>query len=150
MPLAHLDPFARHPLVFLTVCTAQRSSVLANAIAHSILAELWRDSLERNGWCVGRFVVMPDHIHLFAMPAEKPQQLSKWIAVWKAISARQIIAKTGASAPIWQRDHFDRYLRTTESYGKKWDYVCNNPVHAKLVSNSDEWPYQGIIHELRP
>ncbi len=82
------------------------------------------------------------------MPAEKPEPLSKWIAAWKSISAPQITATTGASAPIWQRDYFDRYLRTAESYSDKWDYVRNNPVRAKLVSSQNEWPYQGVIHEL--
>jgi putative transposase len=91
---------------------------------------------------------MPDHVHLFATPDETSGTLSGWISTWKSISARQIVAETGATAPIWQRDYFDRYLRTVESYSSKWDYVCNNPVRAGLVSRMDDWPYQGVIHEL--
>lgn len=52
------------------------------------------------------------------------------------------------TAPIWQRDYFDRFLRTAESYGNKWDYVCNNPVRAGLVASAADWPYQGVIYEL--
>lgn len=150
MPLAHLDAFARHPLVFLTACTAKRRSLLNNPEAHSILRALWVHSTERNGWCVGRYVIMPDHIHLFAMPTEKAKSLSKWIATWKSISARQITTGIGAPAPIWQRDHFDRYLRTKESYSDKWDYVRNNPVRAKLTTTPEEWLYRGVIRELIP
>jgi len=61
---------------------------------------------------------------------------------------KQALAKHIAlaeSAPIWQRGFFDHVLRNDESYGKKWNYVQNNPVRAGLVSNADEWPYSGEI-----
>ena len=148
MPLAHLDPHSKHPLVLLTACTAKRMSVLDNAEAHSILNSLWHDSFTRNGWYVGRYVIMPDHVHLFAMPAGMAIPLNQWVALWKSISSRSITAKTVANAPIWQRDYFDRYIRTAESYSAKWDYVCNNPVPAKLVTKADDWPYRGVIHDL--
>jgi REP element-mobilizing transposase RayT len=117
-------------------------------VTHAILLKLWRDSQSHNGWCVGRYVIMPDHIHLFAMPDEKPEALGRWVAIWKSISARQIVARTGVPAPIWQRDYFDRYLRTAESYSAKWDYVRNNPVRAGLATRVEDWPYQGVIHDL--
>lgn len=122
--------------------------VLNNTEAHSILQTLWHDSTKHNGWCVGRYVIMPDHVHLFVMPAEKPVALHKWVSIWKSMSARLITVKTEAQAPIWQRDYFDRYLRTAESYSAKWDYICNNPVRAKLVRNPEDWPFQGVINEL--
>ena len=148
MPLPHLDPFVRHPLVFLTVCTAKRARVLANIESHAILARIWHHSLQHNGWYVGSYVIMPDHIHLFAMPGEKPELLHNWVSAWKSMSARQIVAKTGTAPPIWQRDYFDRFIRTAESYSTKWDYVCNNPVRAGLIAKADEWPYKGVIHDL--
>jgi REP element-mobilizing transposase RayT len=89
MPLAHLDPLSKHPLVFLTACTAKRMSVLDNAEAHSILNSIWHDSFARNGWYVGRYVIMPDHVHLFAMPAGKAIPLHQWVALWKSISSSQ-------------------------------------------------------------
>jgi putative transposase len=146
--LPHLDAFARHPLLFLTVCTDKRRQLLANPNAHALLAQLWSDSRRHNGWCVGRYVVMPDHIHLFARPDEKPVPLARWVAAWKSISARLIVANNSARPPIWQRDYFDRFIRTLESYDEKWDYVCNNPVRAGLVNKRDDWPFQGVIHDL--
>lgn len=148
MPLPHLDSFARYPLVFLTVCAAKRAPLLSNAKAHDILLKIWQDSQLRNGWCVGRYVVMPDHVHLFVKPHESPMHSHDWVSAWKSLSARQIVAATGVCAPIWQRDYFDRFLRTAESYGAKWDYVCNNPVRAGLVTRTEDWPYQGVICEL--
>ena len=149
MPLAHLLPFERHPVVFLTVCTAKRAHLLNSQPAHSILRTLWQQSATHNDWWVGRYVLMPDHIHLFAVPGAQSDPMHQWIAQWKSISARRLTAGLGAHAPIWQRDYFDRYLRTEESFQVKWDYVRNNPVRANLVSDPAHWPYQGEIHELR-
>jgi len=33
---------------------------------------------------VGRYVVMPDHIHLFAAPGELQEPLENWIRFWKS------------------------------------------------------------------
>jgi hypothetical protein len=57
----------RSIIVFVTVCTSGRQPVLANPVIHGLLRESW----ERAGhWLVGRYVVMPDHIHLFCAPGK--------------------------------------------------------------------------------
>jgi REP-associated tyrosine transposase len=50
--------------------------------------------------------------------------------------------------PIWQPDYFDRYLRSSESYSEKWQYVEQNPVRAGLVTRVEDWPYRGTINDL--
>ena len=50
--------------------------------------------------------------------------------------------------PLWQRDCWDRQLRTGESYAQKWAYVRNNPVRRGLVDIADAWPYWGILSDL--
>ena len=50
--------------------------------------------------------------------------------------------------PLFQRDCWDRQLRTGESYAQKWEYVRNNPVRKGLVAHADEWPYQGQVNVL--
>lgn len=50
--------------------------------------------------------------------------------------------------PLFQRDCWDRQLRTGESYAQKWAYVRNNPVRKGLVANADDWPYQGRMNIL--
>ena len=48
--------------------------------------------------------------------------------------------------PLFQRDCWDRQLRTGEIYTQKWEYVRNNPVRKGLVANADDWPYQGRMN----
>ena len=99
------------------------------------------------GWLVGRYVLMPDHLHVFAVPdGTDAPSLARWVAFWKSGAARGW--PFPADRPVWQRDFWDRQIRTGESYGQKWDYVRNNPVRAGLVSHPDAWPFQGEIHRF--
>ena len=50
--------------------------------------------------------------------------------------------------PLFQRDCWDRQLRTGESYAQKWEYVRNNPVRKGLVANACDWPYTGRMNIL--
>ena len=49
---------------------------------------------------------------------------------------------------IWQKDFFDRQLRTSESYRQKWLYVWQNPVVANICDCPERWPWQGELNVL--
>jgi putative transposase len=129
-------------IVFVTVCTEKRRPWLATPECHENLVQVWKDSA---AWNIGRYVVMPDHIHLFAAPAELDLSLESWIRFWKSKFSR----RNGDRSSGWQAGHWDRRLRCGESYGSKWEYVRNNPVRHGLVGHADDWPYQGVLNELR-
>jgi len=132
-------------IIFLTVCTKNRKPLLANAGTHAVLRGAWKAA---DAWIVGRYVIMPDHVHLFCAPAKvEAPALATWLRFWKSHAARHWSGK--AEVPIWQRHFWDRELRQRESYAQKWDYVRQNPVRAGLISREDDWPYQGEMHELR-
>ena len=111
-----------------------------------IAVEEWSGARERHGWHVGRFVLMPDHVHFFAVGDHTAQKLERFMAKWKEWTAKRILEVLKHPAPLWQPRFFDRLLRSNESRSEKWDYVKNNPVRAGLVRNADDWPYQGSIH----
>ncbi len=54
-------------IVFLTVCTRNRSPWLATDEHHARLRSVW---LQATAWRTGRYVLMPDHLHLLAVPGE--------------------------------------------------------------------------------
>lgn len=136
-------------MVFLSVCTKDRRRVLSCEDVHLVLRSLWQQSAERNGWFVGRYVIMPDHVHVFARQAREARRMRDWIKMWKSMSTRELKTKLCLGDSLWQRDYFDRFLRSSDNYSDKWEYVRNNPVRAGLVSRSEDWPYQGEIHVLR-
>jgi REP element-mobilizing transposase RayT len=87
---------------------------------------------------VGRYVIMPDHIHLF-IRGDDDFVLFKWVGGLK----RAISVALTPGGPLWQPGFFDHVLRSEESYGEKWLYVRDNPVRAGLVDDARDWPYQG-------
>ena len=144
----HQPVFERHGvpiIVFLTVCTKDRKKILANDQAHLLLLKAWDAA---NEWMIGRYVIMPDHIHLFCAPADlNPQPLSRWMNYWKSFAARRW--PVPGEAPIWQRHFWDTQLRRGENYDAKWDYVEQNPLRAGLVESVEDWPHQGELNVLR-
>ena len=42
----------------------------------------------------------------------------------------------------------DRYLRSQENYGQKWNYVEKNALRAGLIKEGEQWPYRGSIFDL--
>ena len=134
----------RANIVFVTICTRKRQTILANDTAHKIIRQAWSAA---DHWAVGRYVIMPDHIHLFCAPATYDHlSIKRWIAFWKAKTS--LTWPTANQRPIWQIDAWDTQLRTGDSYSAKWAYVRNNPIRHQLVARAEDWPYQGEMHSL--
>jgi REP element-mobilizing transposase RayT len=88
---------------------------------------------------------MPDHVHLFAAPRELAFTIENWLRFWKSQFSKSHEHDDWA----WQDHAFHHRSRHTDSYSQKWQYVRENPLRAGLVSEVEEWPYQGMIHALR-
>jgi len=129
-------------IVFVTVCSRHREKNLANTTVHNALLRAWNNA---DRWMIGAYMIMPDHIHFFCSPTDIDLAIEPWITFWK----REFRRTLGADAPRLQIDSFHHRLRGEERYTEKWDYVRANPVRAGLVSSPDDWPYQGVINELR-
>ncbi|MFA7160426.1 MAG: transposase [Kiritimatiellia bacterium] len=130
------------PLYFVTVCTRNRNKILDNPGVHEAFLDYASRAVERQ-CAVGKYVIMPDHIHLFVrISGEVP--LSQFVRLLKQRLTFHLKPKAG-QASFWQPGFFDHLLRSSESYSQKWIYVCQNPVRAKLVTCQGNWPYQGEI-----
>lgn len=129
-------------IVFLTVCAKDRRAWIANPEVHSQLVKIWHVA---DAWKVGYYLLMPDHLHLFCAPYKLEFTLKNWVIYWKRKFSCLKLKETGR----WQSDYWDTRLRHGENYSNKWEYVRQNPVRKGLVSRSDDWPYQGILNELR-
>ena len=135
--------FAHNPLFFVTFCTYERRKVLTSDAMHKAFITFATKAYSDHNIAVGRYVIMPDHVHLFIRGPDD-FELGHWIGMLKQNLARQI-EDSGTTSMIWQRGFFDHLLRSDESYAQKWNYVRENPVRAGLVTNADDWPYSGEI-----
>ena len=139
--------FVTDAVYFITVCTKHRRTILAQESSATILRAEWSNALGRHGWLIGRYTIMPDHVHFFC--AEKSggamRNLSAFIGFWKEWTSKGLIGVGLLSTPVWQQGFFDHVLRSTESYSEKWAYVRENPVRACLVERWEDWPWQGFV-----
>lgn len=136
----------QQPIFFVTTCVAGRKPLLAKPDIHAILQDEWSEMRQRHGWAVGRYVVMPDHVHFFMAPGpSEATPLNQAIGKWKDWTAKRILKLSAGAAPLWQPEFFDHRLRSKESLAEKWTYVRNNPVRAGLVAQAEEWSYAGSI-----
>lgn len=112
--LKRLDVIWRKgPLYFITTCVARRRAELNSSAIHAILRDEWAAWRERRGWLVGRYVIMPDHVHFFAAPvADSEHTLNLAMGKWKEWTAKRILRTTGGAAPFWQAEFFDHLLRS--------------------------------------
>jgi hypothetical protein len=69
----------RSIIIFLTLCTKARRPLLANDATTKLIVDAWSVA---SFWLVGRYVILPDHLHLFCAPNTFPEQpLKNWIFV---------------------------------------------------------------------
>jgi REP element-mobilizing transposase RayT len=130
------------PLWFVTFNTHQRERLLATTAVHDAFIRFSTEARNR-GITVGRYVFMPDHVHLF-VSGPPTFHLSRWIRLLKL----SLSAAVPQPTPHWQEGFFDHLVRQRESYRQKWDYVLENPVRAGLVAQAEDWPFQGEINPL--
>jgi putative transposase len=71
------------PTYFITTCTFKRWPILASNQVAKILADEWHDAHDRHGWAIGRYVIMPDHVHFFCRAELGANKLPAFIQAWK-------------------------------------------------------------------
>src|SRR5262245_35930296 len=138
--------FTDHPIYFITACTYNRRRILDTPAVHQSFIQFGLHAREYGVW-VGHYMIMPDHIHLFAGFGPESILVSTWMKSFK-----NAISKTLRNAtflgPHWQKGFFDHVIRSPESYEQKWFYVRDNPVRAGLVQSAEDWPFAGHIYNL--
>lgn len=101
------------PLYFITFNTHRRPKLLANHRIHEVFVEFACEA-EHRGICFGRYVIMPDHIHLFVRMGWD-SALVQWVRLLKRKLSKSILH----SGPHWQEGFFDHVIRHGESYARK-------------------------------
>jgi REP element-mobilizing transposase RayT len=101
--------FATGPLYFVTFCTHERQRVLAKDKVHTAFVLFAKRAEKTFNVAVGRYVMMPDHVHLFVR-GDYNFRLGPWIGALK-----QALAKAArlsrAKGQIWEEGFFDHILR---------------------------------------
>jgi putative transposase len=136
------------PFYFLTFNTSNRTRVLTHPEIHHKFRVFCQRAHQQHDVAVGRYVLMPDHMHLFVAFPPTGITLPKWVQALRSVLGKELL-RLGFQKPHWQEGFFDHVLRSADSYSEKWEYVRMNPVRAGLCTKSEDWPYQGEIVSIR-
>ncbi|MBA3961030.1 MAG: histidinol-phosphate transaminase [Chthoniobacterales bacterium] len=145
--------FTNEPLFFVTFNTHGRRPLLADGSLHETFVAYAQGASE-HGIGVGRYVLMPDHIHLFiSFGRDATADLGTWVKGLKRALEKTLLAAGEKPVALdkqtlssfWQPGFHDHILRSDESYAQKWEYVRENPVRVGLVNAAADWPYAGEI-----
>jgi REP element-mobilizing transposase RayT len=105
------------------------------------IASLVQDQLlwyERKDYDLHAWVIMPNHLHVLLTISARTS-LSDVVRNWKSFTAKRSNSILQRSGPFWQREYFDRFIRSDRHFEDAFAYIENNPVKAKLCSEPEDW-----------
>ena len=117
------------------------------ALRHPAVAEIVQNALfHADGqryrllaWCI-----MPNHVHVLIQPLIS---LPRIVQAWKGFTGNWAKSHNAAlrlgipGQHFWQREMWDRYIRDATHLGNVIKYIHENPVHARLCRNPEDWPW---------
>lgn len=85
-------------------------------------------------------VVMDDHAHVLVRP-HSGFTARHLIGCWKGMTAQRLVRTFGRSAPMWQRDYFDRWMDSRDQVTACIGYIARNPVRRWPGIGDYPWLY---------
>jgi REP element-mobilizing transposase RayT len=94
--------------------------------------------------------VMPDHVHALLRPAPKKDDengnpifwaLSDLMQSIKSFTAHEINKANKTTGPVWEKERFDRYIRSDRDLEEKFRYILRNPWDAGVIKPDEDYPW---------
>jgi putative transposase len=142
---------------FITICTHEREQLFGDILDRTmVLNELghitqlhWQKLVRHHANLIlDRSVVMPNHLHGIMIldssilqgrdyANEDNKSISEIIGSFKTFSAREInkIRKL-KGVPVWQRNYYERIIRTETELNYVREYIINNPLNWQTDINN--------------
>jgi REP element-mobilizing transposase RayT len=110
---------------------------------HQKFREIMLHTAAREGLFCPAYCLMPDHLHLLWMGLRRDTDQKNGMAFLRTHLARRL------SPCKFQPQPHDHVLREEErkrgAFAKICFYILANPVRAKLIEDSESWPFCGAI-----
>ncbi len=92
------------------------SKIVAEALLH----------FDGDRYEMASFVVMPNHVHALFRPLGE-HLLEEIVHSWKSFSAKKINGLLGRSGTLWQKENWDRLIRSQKHFDWAKRYIAKNP-----------------------
>jgi putative transposase len=94
--------------------------------------------------------VMPDHVHLLLQPWPKDCDDKANVVFWslsgllhsiESFSAHRINELENKTGAVWEKERFDRYIRSDRDLQEKFHYILRNLWDSRVVSQNEDYPW---------
>src|ERR1051326_8398246 len=126
--LPHFErPWAKYAVAFSTYKRRQLTPEQRNIVLTSVRHACQIGQYELYAACV-----MPDHVHLLFEPQIKTNETQGRTIFWslaeilqpiKSATAHRINKLAGTTGPIWEKESFDRVIRSESDLQEKFAYI---------------------------
>jgi RecG-like helicase/REP element-mobilizing transposase RayT len=131
----------------VTITTAHRRSL--GPQARTIILNAWRH-FHNTRYELFAICVMPDHVHALFQPWPKNEasrgetrfwSLAELMRSLKSFTAREINRAEEKVGPVWEKETFDRYIRSDRDLAEKFHYILRNPWDAAVAGQNEDYPW---------
>jgi 5-methyltetrahydrofolate--homocysteine methyltransferase len=146
-------PWAKYAVTFSTRDHRQLAAHERDIILQSII-----HGAEQNQYELYVACVMPDHVHLLFEPQVKEQSDDRGTIFWslteilqaiKSTTAHRINKAAGTQSPVWEKESFDRIIRSERGLQEKFHYIARNPWDAGIVNQNEDYAWLWTPEDLR-
>ena len=133
----------------VTISTAGRRRLSPKA--RTIVLDAWRH-FHNSRYEMFALCVLPDHLHVIFQPWPKKDEnevdgppifwsLTELFRSLKAFTAREINKAERTTGPVWEKESFDRFMRSDRDLEEKFEYVLRNPWDAGEVKPGEDYSW---------
>ena len=131
----------------VTVTTSRRRCLSPDA--RTIVLNAWRH-FHNSRYELFALCVMPDHLHALFQPWPKNEAPDHETRFWsvrelmrslKSFSAREINRLERKTGAVWEKETFDRYIRSDRDVAEKFHYILSNPWDAGVVAAGQRYQW---------
>ena len=131
----------------VTITTAQRRTLTPQA--RTIVLNAWRQ-FHNTRYELFAICIMPDHVHAVFQPWPKNESSHEKTKFWsltelmrslKSFTAREINRAEQQTGAVWEKETFDRFIRSDSDLTEKFHYILRNPWDAGVAKQNEEYPW---------
>ena len=137
----------------VTITTVHRRPLSPQA--RTIVLNAWRH-FHNVRYELFALCIMPDHVHALFQPWPRNQasyeettfwSLAKLMRSLKSFTARDINRAEGKTGTVWEKETFDRYIRSDQDLAEKFHYILRNPWDGGVAKQNEDYPWIWTVEE---
>jgi putative transposase len=113
---------------------------------YRLYLKLFRDQIAESGLAVGAYCLMPNHVHVVAIP-DKTNSLAGHFRKLHSTYAKQFNSRHGWKGHVWQERFYSVVMDEKHALAA-FRYVELNPVRAGLCKTPEQWPWSSVHANL--